>query len=331
MRISTINLVMASTFTLTLGGAAHAAVWIGGSGNEYSTPANWDDGLAPTGGSTQNIDTAVTVERVVDSTAGRTFVSGGATLNVTGGTHNDSQTGNSTRNFIGQGSAGTVNQSGGSYSIGHSLVIGGAAGGNGVYNLTAGDLIIFRGANAANLGGSYSLELGDNGEGSGLFEISGGSFETRINVGIGETGVFSIVGSGASSIGIGSNGSLDGAWTQFAGGTLRVSMDGGGVTKVFVDDIDGGGVSIDFQAGSLVDIVGTAAAGTYVLLEAEATTFDASTIAGLSLSGATDSGWSLGFDNVGGNGQVTATYVVPEPGSLALIGLGGLAILRRRR
>ena len=152
-------------------------------------------------------------------------------------------------------------------------------------------------------------------------------------MGVGTTGTFSVVGSGASSIGIGSNGSLDGEWNQFAGGTLSATMDLTGVTKIFIDDVDGGGVSVNFQAGSLLNLgfLGTAVAGTWTVLEAEGTVFDASTIAGLSLTPGTAAGWSYGFDNVGGNGLLTATYVIPEPSASLLGGLGLLAILRRRR
>ena len=74
--------------TLISGLSAHAATWTGlGVDDEYSTAANWDDNLVPASGTTQDINTAVTVERVVDSFAGRTFISGGGTMNVTGGTH----------------------------------------------------------------------------------------------------------------------------------------------------------------------------------------------------------------------------------------------------
>ncbi|CAN0365107.1 unnamed protein product, partial [Ectocarpus sp. 4 AP-2014] len=129
---------------------AEAALWTGAAaGDEYSTAGNWNDGLVPASNSTQDINGAFTVDRSVDSLAGRTFVSGGATMNVTTGTHNDNRSGSTIRNFIGRGSTGTVNQSGGDYLIGHLLSIGGGgANGNGAYYLTDGSLTLYRGSNS---------------------------------------------------------------------------------------------------------------------------------------------------------------------------------------
>lgn len=50
----------------------------------------------------------------------------------------------------------------------------------------------------------------------------------------------------------------------------------------------------------------------------------------VSLTPGTASGWSCGFDNVGGNGLLTATYI-PEPTSFALLAFSGLLAFRRRR
>lgn len=326
--------------------SAQGAIWVGlGSDNEFSTIDNWavsatdPTPVAPASGSTQDINGAFTVERSVNSTAGRTFVAGGAVLNITGGTHNDNQSGNSTRNFVGRGSQGTVNVSGGSYNVGHIISIGGGGtNGNGVFSVTGGSAVISRGSNGANLAtgtvGGYSLEVGGNAGGAGLFEISGGSLATRIGVGIGQTGTFSVVGSGATSIGIGSNGSLDGEWNQFSGGTLSGTIDLGGITPIFIDDVNGGGVSALFQSGSLLDLAFasgvTPFAGSWTLLEAEGSGI---TDSGLGLASGVDSGWSFAVDNSGTNGLLIATYTIPEPstsllaGSALLLGLG----FRRRK
>lgn len=317
------------------GQTVQAASWDGtGDSTSFEDGFNWDDDDVTFADGTRAINGAFTVTRDVDITVERTFVEGGATLNVTSGTHSDNRAGNTIRNFVGRGSLGVVNHSGGSYDIGHLLSIGGGgASGDGSYYLTGGSLAASRGANGANLSdaGGFSLEVGGNGGGDGLFEISGGSFETRIGVGIGASGTFSILGSDATNIGIGSNGSLDGGWVQYSGGTLSAAIDAGGVTKILIDDVDGtSGVNVDFQAGSLLELGfdGIApTAGTWTLLEAENTAIDASN---LSLSGATAAGWSFAVDNTGSNGQLNVTYV-PEPSSLALLALGGIAVLRRRR
>lgn len=330
-------LMAIAVLAVAFGDVAQAATWTGaGADDEYSTAANWDDNMVPASNSTQDINTAVTVERSVDSIAGRTFISQGATMNVIGGAHNDNRSGASIRNFVGRGSTGTVNQSGGEYQIGHMLSIGGGgANGNGSYFLTAGDLIVYRGSNSiidgSNPFGRPSLEVSDEeNAGSGLFEISGGSLATRAGVGVGSTGVFSIVGSGASSIGIGSNQSIDGSWLQQTGGTLKAAIDGGGVTPILLDDIGTGGVMAEFKSGSVLDLSFDGIApvgGTWTILEAENADI---TDGGLGLSGSTALGWSFNIDNSGTNGLLTATYI-PEPSSLVLMMCGGMAAVLRRR
>ena len=98
---------------LMSGGIARADTWDGGGAdNEFSTPENWNNDVIHAN-NTGDIDSAYTVERSVDITVNRTFVQGGATLNVPSGTHSDNQSGNNIRNFVGNNSAGTVNQLGG--------------------------------------------------------------------------------------------------------------------------------------------------------------------------------------------------------------------------
>ena len=345
-------LMVAAVFAVALGGVAQAAVWTGaGADDEYSTAANWDDNMVPDGGanSTQDIDGAFTVDRSVDSTAGRTFVRGGGVLNVTAGDHSDSRSGASIYNFVGDGSAGTVNLSGGSYDIGHAVRIGGGnASSDGTFSVSGGALYVSRGSNSAidtaNPGGRPSLQTGGPNAGSvGLFEVSGGSVITRFGSHVGPTGTFSVVGSGATSIAIGNNVNGDGLWLQRAGGTLKAAIDAGGVTPIFIDDNgdDGAGIFAEFEAGSLLDLGFNGispVAGTWTILELEGADIETTGTGtntgyslGLALSGSTASGWSFNVDNSGANGLLTATYVVPEPTSLALMMIGSMACLIRRR
>ena len=284
------------------------------------------------------INGAFTVERSADSTVERTFVNNGATLNITGGTHSDSRSGNTIRNFVGNSGSGTVNMSGGTWSIGHILGVGGN--GTGVFNLTGGDLMIFRGGHTlagnpnsfgGNSGGSLSV---GRGSGSRLFNITGGSLATRIGVEVGDNGTFQVVGTGASSIGIGSNGSLDGHWYQQAGGILSTAIDSSGITAILIDDT--GQDSVDpharFENGSILDLSFSDTperSGTCTLLELENNAIDDQ---GLILAaGDAAAGWSFAIDNSGTNGLLTATFTVTDPSSTALLGLGGLALILRRR
>ena len=330
---------------ICVAGPAHAAVWNGlGTDNEFSTGPNWDDSAVPASGSTQDINGAFTVERSVDSLAGRTFLRGGGTLNVTGGAHNDNNSSATNWNFVGSGSAATVNQSGGTYEIGHGLRIGSEnASSDGTYSLTGGLLSIYRGSNSAidasNPGGRPSMEVGGMTVGKGLFEISGGAMETRGGVHIGGTGTFSVVGSAATSIGIGTNQSQDGVWLQTAGGTLSAAIDVGGVTPILIDDKDGGTIFAQFDDGAVLNLSFASGVtpynGTWTIMEVENT---AIIDFGLALSATTlaDPDWSFAIDNSGVNGLLTATYgvVVPEPSAMILFfGLTGfgLGMIRRRR
>lgn len=338
-------LMAIAVLALAMGGVTHAANWDGGGdGTSFEDDVNWDPD-APD--ATRDINGAFTVTRDVDINVNRTFVRGGAVLNLTAGNHTDGQSGASIYNFVGNDSAGTVNQSGGDYNIGHALRVGGGnADSDGAYNLSGGSLNVFRGSNSNIIGtvGRPSLQVGNPSTGgSGLLEISGGSLVTRFGSHLGDGGVFSVVGSGATSIAIGNNNNGDGNWVQRAGGTLQAAIDAGGLTPIFIDDNgdDGAGIFAEFEAGSLLDVSfdGIApVAGTWTVLELEngdietlgSGTATGMATLGLALSGSTASGWSFNVDNSGANGLLTVSYI-PEPTSLALMMCGGMAALLRRR
>ena len=199
--------------------------------------------------------------------------------------------------------------------------IGQGEGGSGTVNVSGGLLTLGRGG----------LELGNpNGSGDGTLNITGGSFTTRNDAEIFGSGVFHVAGTGAATIGIGSNGSTDGRWVQSTGGIFRPGIDATGVTVTFIDDAgdDGAGAqgNVTFESGAILDPydLGGAAPNVWTtVMEWEGTLTDN----GLALSNdALAAGWEKQI-----SGSELQVRIIPEPSSAALLGLGGLALLMRRK
>ncbi|MFC7337870.1 hypothetical protein ACFQY0_11830 [Haloferula chungangensis] len=350
MKSTTRQMLAATAITLTSALTVNAATWIGGTGTEFSTAANWDSGIAPPGESNETyiISGPVTVDRTESSSTFNTNVENGATLNVSGGTHNDNRAGNTIRNFVGSTTAGTVNVTGAStsYSIGHVLAIANGNNGNGAFTVSDGASVdIYRGSNnligtGGVVGGitynaSLSIGTAPGNTSTGLFEISGGSLSTRVGVNVGNGGTFSVVGSEVSSIVLGGS-NVDAGWLILAAGsTLKATIDDSGITPIFVEKYAGTSGTfiqsiVNLASGALLDMdfASTPIAGTWTLVEME----DGDIVNdGFAL---TDSdiaaGWSFSVDNSGTNGLLQVTYV-PEPSGAILGGLGLLALFRRRR
>lgn len=197
------------------------------------------------------------------------------------------------------GKTSTLNIQSGTVNVGgNPMTIGGS--GIGIFNLGGGSMIF--GRSAPNIGTST---------GSGEVNITGGSFTTRVGLNLGSNGAFNVIGSASTQIGLGSSGSLDGVYTQAAGGVLGVSIDIGGVTKIFVDDTGEGKVAATFAAGSLLDVgfAGAPVSGTWTVLELEGADIVDN---GLAFAPEVDTGiWSFNIDNTGANGLLTVTAVAP--------------------
>lgn len=224
----------------------------------------------------------------------------GGTLNLSGGTFNCA---NSTT--TGSHVNGTLNHTGTAANF-NELEIGRTAATTGLYTMSGGSLRISR-----SLSG-FSLYLGGNtaavNAGTGVFEIRGGAFFTRSGVKLGDatrsgTGKFSVLGSSISQIGIGSStGDTDSRWEQNAGSTLKVGIDYGGVSRIFIDDSVSAstGTSATFANGSLLDVgyyLTGSGGGTWIVMEVENGDI---TNNGLAFAPGVDTDtWSFSIDNSG--------------------------------
>ena len=326
-------LLTAGVFGLLINVAPAAAdtTWTGKANNQdFSNPENWSDRKAPTEPKgIYEIANGDSVELDGTTNLGRLFVNGGSTLNIRGGEHTHGQGGRTVRDIYFRDSGGIINHDDGLCDIGHMVAIGGGnADQGGAYHLRGGHLRIGRGSNSflgKNVTGltSVSLEVGDTLSGNtALLDITGGAeLSTRVGVAIGPNGTFSVTGAEAK-IKIGGLRNNDGDWSQQPGGTLRALIDTEGLTPVQLADADDTpGVFIKFQPGSLLELgfaEGTEAHhGSWVVLKAENTPFDAGTVSGLSLSRkVTDGNWSFYAETRDGHGVIVASYLPraePEP------------------
>ncbi|MDF7801260.1 carbohydrate-binding protein [Pontiellaceae bacterium B1224] len=306
---------------LLLGGlvCADDIHYTGVSGGEWVTGANWSSGTYPAITDIAYLDTTANLSvkspnniqgiRVGTSADGRLQIGSQASL-----TANTSST---VTSIIGDGSGhtGSVLQEGGTVEI-NRLTIGSNSG-SGIYHIHSGTLSITRES------GGNSLFLATSGSGEGTFRISSGSFVARAGVQLGSAsggmGRFEVIGSHPGAIGIGSTGTLDGRWIQYAGSTLSVRIDktAQGITPIFIDETGGdGGGDVVFENGALLDVDFTAAflnGGTFTVMEWEGDVTDK----GLRFASSVDTHiWSFKVDVA--NKRLTVT-AVGSPASRAFV------------
>lgn len=279
-----------------------------GGDNEFSNPANWVGGAFP---ASETMVVDLTGANKAVASTGTTLSSDAIYIGYNGSDGEFEQTGGSLTSTSNSGAASRVGRNGktgiwtmsGGRAVINTIQLG-LNGGTGNLSITGGHLDISRGESGA------SLRV-DHG-GTGNFEISGGSLITRVGVVVGDQGTFGVIGHGASRIGIGSSGGLDGEWYQEAGGTLkvRVNATSKGVTPIFVDEVetaDGTAGNVTFEAGAFLDVDFTGAfvnGGTYTVMEWEGTVTDL----GLSFApGVNTSVWSFNVDATNKKLTVTAT------------------------
>jgi hypothetical protein len=257
-----------------IGLSAGAAEYTVDAGGKWETSGSWDTGTVPasldqiiisgsSAGKTVTMD-ADSWQYLQDNglqysaSEYRTYKlglaeTGAATLNVDIGDGNTWKATEAGTYYVGSssGSAGTLNVISGDVVLeASSLQVGQYAGSVGAIHVTGANAYF----SAARASGETSMLLGAGG--TGTFYIEGGTFETRMGVTVGASGTFEVAGSGVASIGIGSRSSLDGNWVQNSGGTLNIGIDSGGVTPIFVDDVDddGAGGDVFFESGALLDV-----------------------------------------------------------------------------
>ncbi|EMI55559.1 FecR domain-containing protein [Rhodopirellula sallentina] len=243
---------------------------------------NWAVRDAPTTGdnlviSSRGLKRAVYDENTTDNFAGvqvGTLAGSRTELEIAGGTliaDHDS-------NYISRvgvgGGDGALEQTSGSARF-NALQIGLDSESSGVYRLIGGTLIVSR----TTLGSGWSLEVGVN-KGTGTFEVSGGAFETRCGVMLGNqdgVGTFRVVGDRAEQIAIGSNEDRDGRWLQHEGSTLDIRVGANGVTPIWIEEVgsDGGG-DVIFQRGAVlhVDFLNEPVSGHWDVMKWEGQLFD---------------------------------------------------------
>ena len=138
------------------------------------------------------------------------------------------------------------------------------------------------------------------------------------------TGVTTVTSSGI----LGGDGSIDGDLVIDAGGQLV--FDGTTNTPLSV----AGSVTLDstFGVDDLVGLTSSTAVGTYALIDETATVFASGGIENFGQANAFDLGnGNLAFFEEGLNLVVFNPAVVPEPSSLAIVGLLGMGLVSRRR
>ena len=257
----------------------------------------------------------------------------GATVNISGGVIN---TGN--RYLMGAGTATGIvtNHSGGTLNTVLDLRVGDSGSGDTTYNLsgagvinsTTGGIVGRQGAakflqtgGTANFNGTLSIGNRESATGatSGLYEISSGDLNvlTALNVATNGTGEFRVLGDDA---------------TIDVTGNMSVGNTANGL----------GTLGYKLEAGDLLSVIGVTGTATFnsgaaLVFDASASTptqtvYDLLTAASIVDNGIAFTGpanWNYRIVT-GGAGQILQAFTVPEPTSIGLALLAGVALIRRR-
>ena len=321
---------------LALTGPSWGDTWDGGgNGWDWNDGNNWSGNVVPSGDA--YIDGAFSVvlqNNVFDVTKLR--VNGGADLTVKSGavllidaSHFEVGKG---------GSAGTVLHEDGVISMtGGDFYLGDDAGSDGTYTMKAGSLTVGDDMKIGNegpgkfymLGGTLDVDdyigISTKNSAVGLFEISGGSVTAGAELIVGDSNAATlrIIGDGATTIDCDIYQQL---WTTDTGGTsegtLEIVLKGGGITTITCNSMElAGTLDVSLALGF------TPTPGDYDLIVAAVSQTGTFDTVNLPPVGPGES-WTVTYPT--GSEIVRLTYV-PEPGTMALLALGGLAAVCRRR
>jgi hypothetical protein len=263
----TIDCITAFTNVVTVYTNA-TCVWDGEAGDgDWDNPVNWafdGNNVLPsadgTSGATLQIDTTENYAVYTAEQGSRNYnqlhigIDADGRLDVLGSGYTLSASALGSH-YIGQaGHTATLNVDGGAtLNYGASQVqVGNSS--SGMVNVRNGSTLIF-GRESSGISGRF----GYNASGYGAITIEGdATFKTRAGVAVGangSTGRFCVQGAGGSIL-IGSEGSLDGCWEQYDGGTLQALVSSSGLSTIFIDDYgdDGSGGDVTFERGSLLEV-----------------------------------------------------------------------------
>lgn len=332
--------------------SAQAATFTGAGGDTlFHNPTNWSTGVVPASAAQESfaVQESVTIDFDADTWAyldannllnsstqyrgvnrlltGNLRAARTQVLNFDQGDgHELLWTGNSSMYIAekNQGGSTTVNIiSGANIFEANPFRVGFEANTHGILNVSGGHFAI----------GRNRMEVGYT-DGTGEVNITGGRFTTRERLYIGSLGSFSVAGTAATEIGIGSQSSVDGAWYQ--SGLLDIGIDetATGVTRILIDETDGTAGSgydgnVTFDAGSLLNVgfLGSDNLGTFTVMEWEGTVTGAGNLA--FAPGVDTSVWSFNVDETN---KILTVTAIPEPATLGLIALfgGGMLFVRRK-
>lgn len=233
-----------------------------------------------------------------------------------------------TNSGVAMGGTATVNQTGGSFTSGAWIGLSNFGGGTVNYNISAGSIVsngdVFTvgedGAGNLNVSGTadvqangLSMIVGRNDNSAGILEITGSSASVAVNDLLLDTGT------GSSAI-------------------LSFIADSGGITEIVSAD----NTEFGDDASLLVDLTGDADFANYTtsgssleILLIDNAAGVTGTFAGLAEGASVSIGGgktgTISYIGGDGNDVVLNVFVVPEPSSIVVLGLGALGLITRRR